>query len=239
MCVSIITKEFILQNEHDVIMECIKQKIPFHITAEITLIRRKNPEELFAFIRNYGFQNIWAECNFIKTANREMLLYYVNKYKLAPEAQIALVRRGDIEAVLSTYEHLCSEAEIVMFAENKDEMIKAYVKDKVFNDDVEEYLIHRGNHEDIMSYISENVLWHEGQVFLVERGNHDEIMFYITQPGYGFTCGEAEIALIDRGNHEELMTYLNLHKISSDAMYELKKRGNAEELAIAKLKDDF
>lgn len=149
---------------------------------------------------------------------------------IASLKEIQVVRFSKRKKVLAfiSQKRFKRQAEEFFLANASFEMLISYVK--IYHPEGGDLALFSHSERDgILCYLSKNWLSEEGERLLLKRGDHEEIKVYIK--GHHLTP-EDEVRLIKRGRHREIMLYISKHSLSAEAQQELVYRRNSTEINL-------
>jgi len=166
----------------------------------------------------------FQEAEFIAKAVHQEVMDYIAGNILAPDAELALVKRGNKAEIIAytAMRPFTDAAETVLMECPDSALVRSYIKKNGLGVYAERALLQKGNHEEIMCYLSRgNFSRGKSARLLLKRGNHEEIMCSISR---GRFDDAAEVLLVLRNNADELKAYSNRYTWGMPAQRKMKSR---------------
>ena len=223
-------QEALLRFEKSELLNLIKttKLSPF---AKYDILVRGDEELAIAVIKKGGLDTRERE-HIIKFGSFALFDCFLKTQKdpkvIAALKEIQVVRFSKRKKVLAfiSQKRFKRQAEEFFLANANFELLIAYVK--LYHPEGGDLALFRHPERDgILCYLSKNWLSEEGERLLLKRGDHEEIKVYIKNHHLN---SENEVHLIKRCRHREIMLYLSRHTLSAEAQKELVYRRNLTEI---------
>lgn len=178
-------------------------------------------------LRGYRLWDIDDEREFVQKADESLLETYFKRYKLNDCNEIVLLER-DASCIMkyTLKHHLSVEAEIALIKKGNLELIQSYLEKNGFFCKAMVEAVQSGNKQIITMMILQNYSWaDEGQMALVKLADEEMLKLYLGSHSF---CEKAEAFMIESLSPEFVKSYIGEHSLQADAEIALVKRGNKE-----------
>ncbi len=165
------------------------------------------------------------EREFVQKADEELLETYFERYKLSDWNEVILLER-DASCIMkyTLHHHLSVKAEIALIKKGNLELIQSYLQ-RISNKAMIK-AVQAENKPIIKMLILQNYSWpDEVQMALVKLADEEMLKLYLGSHSF---CEKAEAFMIESLSPEFVKSYIGEHSLQADAEVALVKRGNKE-----------